>query len=237
MHQIDNERFDNDEVLQDIKLNNPNIKAIFDEWTTFIFDRIDQIEKHYKLAYDEPSEGFGVTEEHRKDVMHRGDRHEGYPEHAKFIDLRPGHARLKSSEGAELIEEVEKKYHWFNETMCHELGSKRNALCVIYPKGGYVGWHNNANASAYNLICTYSTDGDGYWKHVNPKTKEIEEYPDVKGWQVKASYFGAYEERNPETLIYHTAQCTGGYRMTVSWIFDREHQDWWLDAIEELESD
>ena len=42
----------------------------------------------------------------------------------------------------------------------------------MYPPGGYISWHNNANASAYNLIFTWSETGDGYFKYIDGETKE-----------------------------------------------------------------
>ena len=234
----DSERFSGNEVLTDIKLNNPEILEVFNGWSDYIHSVMPKIEKWFKCVTEEPYAGAGVTDIHRKEVVAKGEQHIGFPEMAVFIDLRPGNSGYKGNdqEAFDFIYEVEAKYYEFNERMVIELGSRRNALCVIYPKNGYVGWHNNANASSYNLICTHSSTGEGYWKHRNPKTNEIEQIDDLVGWQAKASYFGAYVERDPETLIYHAAQCTGGYRMTVSWMFDRDNEDWWLDAIDELEA-
>ena len=42
----------------------------------------------------------------------------------------------------------------------------------MYPPGGYISWHNNANASAYNLVFTWSESGNGYFKYIDGETKK-----------------------------------------------------------------
>ena len=101
---------------------------------------------------------------------------------------------------------------------------------------GFISWHNNANASAYNLIFTWSETGDGYFKYIDGYTGDEIVIPDKKGWQCKAGYFGAYNEE-PEKLVYHTAS-TDCWRITVSYIFNREEMSLGLqeDVIEEIKS-
>lgn len=58
--------------------------------------------------------------------------------------------------------------------------------------------------------------------------------PDVKGWQCKAGYFGAYEDPQ-EQLVYHSAR-TNCLRMTVAFVLDRSEmssglQDWIIEDI------
>ena len=59
--------------------------------------------------------------------------------------------------------------------------------------------------------------------------------PDVPGWQAKAFYFGDYED-GEEHIVYHAAS-TDCWRMTVSYMFDRDHKEFWEDVIEELGMD
>lgn len=118
-----------------------------------------------------------------------------------------------------------------------QLMLKRNALFTVYPpEYGFIGWHNNANASAYNFIFTYSETGEGYWRHYDPVKKEMVTIPDVQGWQCKAGYFGAYEDGD-DKIVYHTARNTGkGLRMTIAFVLDRSEissgmQDWVIEDI------
>ena len=50
----------------------------------------------------------------------------------------------------------------------------------MYPSKD-ISWHNNANASAYNFIFTWSEHGDGYFDYVDTSTGEVVRIPDVKG--------------------------------------------------------
>tara|TARA_R110002153_G_scaffold101711_9_gene237953 strand:- start:3571 stop:4239 length:669 start_codon:yes stop_codon:yes gene_type:complete len=114
---------------------------------------------------------------------------------------------------------------------------KRNALWAMYPPGGFISWHNNANASAYNFIFTYSETGEGFWKHWDMEKGEFVIIQDKKGWQCKAGYFGAYVE-SPSKLKYHMARNTSetGMRMTIAFVLDRSDlseglQDWVIEDI------
>ena len=57
-------------------------------------------------------------------------------------------------------------------------------MCNVSTKS-FIGWHNNANASAYNLIFTWSETGDGYFKYVDGYTGDEIVIPDKKGGNVK----------------------------------------------------
>ena len=73
-----------------------------------------------------------------------------------------------------------------NQDLIEWLGVRHNALTAIYPPGGYISWHNNANASAYNLIFTWSESANGQFNYVDPSTKEVVVMRDVEGWQCKS---------------------------------------------------
>ena len=230
------------EVLINVNINNPVIIEALTEWSTFLHDRYDDISRYISISRHEPSYQRGLEHDYMEEIRAKGSQHDGFPEMDYMFNIRPdflqGRYRREQEVARELAEEITARYHKMNDTMITELGIRRNALSALYPPNGYIGWHNNANASSYNLIFTYSATGDGYWEHVNPYTNQIERIEDVKGWQCKATYFGAYSENNPKSLIYHTAACgPTGFRATVSWIFDRVNKDWWLDSIEEIESD
>ena len=68
--------------------------------------------------------------------------------------------------------------------------------------GGYVGWHTNFDANAYQILFTWS-DGNGYFRYYDKEKDEIITLPDVKGWQCRHYYFGSDEE--PENLCWHSA--------------------------------
>jgi hypothetical protein len=98
------------------------------------------------------------------------------------------------------------------------LSVKHNALCAVYPPGGFISWHSNHNAPGYNLIFSYSETGDGHFSYVHPETKEVVKCEDTAGkWTCKAAYFGSWTES--DKVLYHAAE-TDCWRVTVSYVFD-----------------
>ena len=105
-----------------------------------------------------------------------------------------------------------------NDKMMNFLSVKHNALAAVYPPGGFISWHNNANAPGFNLIFSYSEDGSGYFDYIHPETKEVVHCQDKPGeWTCKAAYFGHYGEE--DKVMYHAAS-TDDWRVTVSYVFD-----------------
>ena len=96
-----------------------------------------------------------------------------------------------------------------------EIGAHTSALLSYYPPGGYVGWHTNWDANAYQILFTWS-DGKGYFRYYDQKKDEIVHLPDVKGWQCRHYYFGS--EKEPENLCWHSAY-SGGERITLAYKF------------------
>lgn len=97
-----------------------------------------------------------------------------------------------------------------------ELGAHTSALLCFYPPGGYVGWHTNWDANAYQILFTWSLDGNGYFRYYDQLNDEIVTIPDVPGWQCRHYYFGAKEE--PEHHCWHAAY-NGSNRMTLAYKF------------------
>jgi hypothetical protein len=96
-----------------------------------------------------------------------------------------------------------------------EIGAHSSALLTYYPPGGYVGWHTNYDANAYQILFTWS-DGNGYFRYYDKEKDEIIHLPDVKGWQCRHYYFGS--KREPENICWHSAY-SGGERITLAYKF------------------
>lgn len=96
-----------------------------------------------------------------------------------------------------------------------EIGAHTSALLTYYPPGGYVGWHTNFDANAYQILFTWS-DGNGYFRYYDKEKDEIITLPDVKGWQCRHYYFGS--EKEPKNLCWHSAYA-GGERITLAYKF------------------
>ena len=231
------------QVLKHVNINNLKVQTLLNGWKDYVTDNLDKIssELETQLAPGQISDGVEsidqyMSDEYKMSIINQGTSHGGYPDVGYYIQMKPEQVIWVGNDH-QFRREYFNTYRVFDESMINELGIRRNALCVAYPPGGFIGWHNNANCSSYNLIFSYSETGDGYWQHVNPHTNEVETVPDVPGWQCKAAYFGAYDEHDPKTLVYHTAKTNSCWRMTVSYIFDRTNKEWWEQAIEEIESD
>jgi len=218
-------------IMKSVNIKNKEILNILNEFKDIWWDKREtDLTKFYLGGKDANRENY-ISDEYKIKIMNMGSFHEGYPEKLKGYSLK-----LDINDNTKLSDiEINKKYIQVNEKIQQILSTRHNALCSVYPPGGFISWHNNANAPSYNLIFTWSENGDGYWKHVDPYTGKDVMVPDVSGWQCKAFYFGAYEDR-PEDLVYHMAS-TDCWRMTVSYIFDRYHKQFWKDVIEEIETE
>jgi hypothetical protein len=99
------------------------------------------------------------------------------------------------------------------------IGATSNALFNYYPPGGFVGWHTNWNAPAYQILFTWSDTGEGYFKYQDPSTKEIVRIKDVPGWQCRHYYFAG--EKEPEYHCWHAAYANCD-RITLAFKFVNE---------------
>lgn len=95
-----------------------------------------------------------------------------------------------------------------------EIGAHTSALLSYYPPGGYVGWHTNWDATAYQVLFTWSKNADGFFRYRDPNTGEIITIHDKPGWQARWYYFGD----KPETYCWHCAY-TAGPRITLAYKF------------------
>ena len=214
--------------MLDIPINNTDILESLNKFLWFYDNRNN---RDWKLWGRSKDRSHFIGDSHKETIISMGKRHNGFPESGHYYNFKP------QNETASFIpSETLQYYNTINSEMQEKLCTKHNALCVMYPPGGYISWHNNANASAYVLIFTWSETGDGYFKYIDGYTGDEIIVPDKKGWQCKAGYFGAYNEE-PEKLVYHTAS-TDCWRITVSYIFNREEMSLGLqeDVIEEIKS-
>ena len=215
--------------MLDIPINNTDILESLNKFLWFYDNKNNS---DWKLWGKSKDRNHFIGNSHKETIISMGKNHDGYPESGHFYNFKP-HFK---SQNEFIPSETLQYYNTINSEMQEKLCTKHNALCVMYPPGGYISWHNNANASAYNLVFTWSETGDGYFKYIDGETKEEIVMQDVSGWQCKASYFGAYDEP-AHKLVYHTAS-TDCWRITVSYIFNREELSLGIqeDVIEEIKS-
>lgn len=179
-------------------------------------------------------------EEYLKHLQDMGHRHDGYPEACRSYDFKirePEKSTFGEHSTAAWRADMIRELGELNEELQGIIAAKWNALCTIYPPGGFISWHNNANAHAYNIVFTWSETGDSFWEHLDPKTGEIVRIQDEPGvWTCKAGYFGHYGE--PENVLYHKAE-TNCWRMTVSYMYNVDEASRFLrdSALDEIMSE
>lgn len=198
--------------MQSVEIKNTELFEILEEIVETIktvdFSKVRQIPR------EENAEDW-TNEEYLKHIMWKGSQHDGYPEMLLAVDISSEEKlTYDDAVGKSKITSSAQK---FIANLCSWSGARNNALCAIYPPGGFIGWHNNANAGGYNVLFTWSETGDGQWEHIDPVTKEHVVIPDVKGWQCKYGYYGTYDE--PDKVLYHAAK-TNCLRTTVAFIFN-----------------
>lgn len=124
-----------------------------------------------------------------------------------------------------------------------EIGAHTSALLSYYAPGGFVGWHTNYDATAYQVLFTWSKTGNGYFKYYDKEKDEIVTIQDVPGWQCRHYYFGPEDE--PHNHCWHSAYA-GDERITLAYKFVGHGENDPRDAqarhlrdmlIEEIESE
>jgi hypothetical protein len=203
--------------VRDIPINNPYVKEALNNFLWY-YENKDLVMKTIKRIGNTKSRKHFTSKKYLDNLVFMGRDHNGYPEDMCSYELKAD--KLKSNikdntHAAELI----KRYSDYNTELCSILCTKNNALTTMYPPNGFIGWHNNANASAYNLIFSWSETGDGHFQYIDGETGEIIIMKDRKGWNCKAGYFGSYNEHESK-LVYHSAE-TDCWRMTISYMFNR----------------
>jgi hypothetical protein len=207
--------------LVDIK--NEDILKIITEYSDWFFQQdlseLDKISNHEgrHQGYTLPK---GCSLEHLEEVVSKDAEHIGYPEKTISVDIA-SEERVSS--------EHKKKCRDMATTLCSYLGARNQAVNVYYPPGGFMGWHNNWNASGYNILLSYSKEGNGFFRYRDPITKEVVNMKDSPGWTCKVGYFG--KGREPDKVVYH---CAGSHEARLTLGFVIPHLEMWQDMIEDI---
>lgn len=212
----------------DIEIRNKNVLKLLDEIVYLHREKWDPV-VYNQLACSSKDANRYISDEFKDHIMSMGTRHEGAADKSWSYLLKFEHF----VGDRKLFQQYKDDFRRVNDELKEELGLDCNALSTAYPPGGYIGWHNNANAPAYNLLFTWSETGAGWFKYVDPKTGETITMHDKPGWQCKAGYYGTYDE--PDHVIYHAAY-TECWRMTHSFTLGFS-EDYWLDCIEYIQTE
>lgn len=210
--------------MQIYDIKNPRVLALLDRLVYLYREKYDVANTNTMLGQWSDDPETWLCSSYRDAIIEMGSEHLGGPPNARSYALKPEHYNGDDSQ-------YKKDFNDIDERIKTELGIRVNALSQLYPPEGFIAWHNNANASGYNLIFTWSETGDGWFKYVDENGNEITMH-DKKGWSLKAGYFGNYED---ERTCYHAAY-TKCWRMTHSFVVAQD-EDYWLDCLDYISSE
>ena len=217
------------DVMNTAVVRNPDILEILNKQSDLV-KRLD-LEKVNWTNGANIDRDYYVSHEYCDKIRYMGAGHLGFPEASKGVELSEGRFNYNGDNKLG----IEKEALDIGTELHQYLGAYTKALHMVYPPGGFIGWHNNANAPGYNILFTWSETGDGYWEHIDPKTGELVRIPDIAGWQCKYGYYGTYDE--PERLCYHAAS-TNCLRTTVAYVFNADERGKMMAemVVEEIET-
>lgn len=222
--------------VRDINIRNSEFLDILNEYKDVLLkkeegDDTPLIAKAIPIVQKDSKADDWVSDQYLKEIIAQGTGHDGFPRVLK------GHSPLKFEGDGGTVRQGKEIYEatgTLNSKLIEYLSCRNNALNACYPPGGFISWHNNANAKGYNIIITYSETGDGWFDYWDTVKKERVRIQDVPGWQAKMTYFGPYDG-DPDQICYHAAY-TDCYRITVAFVF-AEADQFWEDVIEDLETE
>lgn len=219
--------------MKSYSLNNSELKSILNEWMTFFLqqDRSEfASDKHKKRlsGFGKPIDAdLACGEEYLKYMQAKPKGMppagvDGFPEDTYGCDFMFKHPRNYDAPLQKL-----------NDDLITFFGGRNNAVMMYYPKGGYMSWHHNANASGLNILLSWSKDGKGFFRYQDPITKEVITVRDTPGWTVKAGYYGKLNEL--DKLYWHCASAKNEERLTLGYIVP--HRGLWESMLESIEED
>lgn len=209
--------------MRNIKLANPRLQALLSNLTEICYNK--KLVEAASRARDRKDERIpdlhGASEEYLREALKKKLTDYGFPQSIRGLGMTGFPPQM-----AGLIEPVEKQVKKIGSF----LGTPVNALTMIYPADGYIGWHHNGNAPGYNILMSYSLDGEGDFRYYDKKEDKVVIMPDSPGWFVKVGYYPG-ERAEKERIYWHAAQ-TKQQRVSVAWIMN--HRQMWISMIEEI---
>jgi hypothetical protein len=216
--------------MKDVKINNQSVLDALNEYKDWLVPKFHngEMAKDLVLHCKDQERDRWLDDGYLERQMAKGRGHEGFPESMQVF-----HGTMPDGAGAmdQIMVPYRDKGEELNKKLMTELSARKNTLVTCYPPGGWISWHNNANASGYNVLFTWSETGDGWFDYWDMEKKERVRVPDVKGWQCKMGYFGSYDQ--PERVCWHAAS-TDCLRITSAYVF-AEAETIWQDVVDDIE--
>lgn len=214
--------------MKQIELNNPQLRSILNDFLIVFQEKFDfKTFPHFRNPDQQFTLEYVTGNEYLSHMQ--GKKVTGYPEQTYGFDLmfERGNQNIINDNPP-----LKKALVKLDKDLLAWSGSRNNAVKMVYPKGGFMGWHHNANAPGYNILISWSKDGTGFFKYQDPITKEIITINDSPGWTCKVGYYGALHEK--DKIYWHCAGAPFEERFTLGYIIP--HQGMWESMIEDIES-
>lgn len=211
--------------MKHIEINNIQLKQILN-----VFLNVLQKEFNIKtFRFKKPDSKFNIDYVTGNEYLThmQGKQVTGFPEQTYGHDLMAGVAAVKD------IPLLNEALQTLDKDLLAWSGSRNNAVKMIYPEGGFMGWHHNANAPGYNVLLSWSEKGTGFFRYQDPITKEIITMNDTPGWTCKVGYYGAWHE--DDKIYWHCAGAPFEKRFTLGYIIP--HQGMWESMVEDIQSE
>lgn len=207
--------------MKKVDLRNSEILSILHEYSDWFFSEgVNQINPR-DIPQDRTQEEIDrIVSDEERDRVAEDPNHIGFPLDARAVSLND------ITNDSPLGQRIKDFKHRFRRM----LGARDSALHFYYPEDSFISWHTNENAAGKNLILSYSSDGRGFFRFMDPVTEEIVTIQDEKGWNAKMGNFGDTKD----TRVWHCAR-NYGPRLTISYIIKNEAM--WEDLKEELEEE
>lgn len=224
------------DTLRQIPIRNQELLALLDRYVKLTQEPEFKQYAHKNCVQEKDNRDWWVGDKYVKGLMDGSIKQDGFPDACYGYDLaihKEKHMPYERNTPPQAKKHLTSVWGQLRQDIMEFLGAKYHALTAIYPPGGFISWHNNANAPGYNLIITWSENGDGWFDYIDPTTKERVRVQDEPGWQCKAAYFGSFDE--PDKMFYHCAS-TDCWRITVSFVFSMDPlaQEMREELIEEI---
>ena len=205
-----------------VTIRNTKLLEALNEYSQYVLANFNKIRKR---DFELGSKGISWKEVCSEEYLHKRMKLDpldtAFPHHLYGIDSNMFEKRV-----VETLPDILEKNQILDDSIMNAIGIGFCALKAIYPKEGYIDWHNNCNCPGQNLIMSYSTDGDGWFKYYDMHKKEIVTMHDKPGWTAKVGYYG--EKSESDKIVWHCAKTTNP-RITVSYVV--RDQSMWEDMV------
>lgn len=208
--------------MKTIEIKSPELQTILDQFLVVLLqsDRTGFPYQQGKQFDPKFTSDFACGDDYMQIMQAK--KVDGFPEKTLGVDLMSFQPPKES---------LRKALSKLDHDLLSWSGSRNNAVKMLYPKGGYMGWHHNANAPGYNILLSWSKDGSGFFRYQDPITKEIITIHDTPGWTCKVGYYGKWSE--PDRIYWHCASAEHEERITLGYVIP--HEGLWTSMCEDIQ--